>query len=102
MKAKSYLPRLVSLPMLAGAALFVPSLALALVSHGDTVGKSEAEIRESLSKSGYEVQSIEIERGEIEVNAVLDGKSFEIEIDPSTGLVTEVEADDDDDEEDSD
>ena len=80
---------------IAGAALLVVSTqAQAAVTVGDVVGKTEAEVRTQLEAAGYTVNEIEVERDEIEAEVTLDGVALEIEIDPTSGAVTEVEADD--------
>lgn len=70
------------------------TVALATVATGDKLGTSEQEIRAQLVAKGYEVKSIEIESDEIEAEVALNGKAFEIEIDKTTGQVTEVEEED--------
>lgn len=88
-----------------GASLIaLPLTASAELSVGDTLGKTEAEIRASLESVGYVVEEIEIEDGEIEAEIVLNGFEFEIDIDPITGKVVELEqehSDQEDDESDS-
>ena len=85
-------PRIAAL--IAGVVV-VPAVAFAAVAEGDLVGTSEAEIRKQLTSMGYEVTEIEVEDDEIEADVVLNGQQFEIEINPETGKVTEIEADDD-------
>ena len=77
-------------------ATLVPSIAFAAVSVGDTVGKTQEEIRSALEKQGYQVREIEVEHDEIEAEVTLDGKSLEIEIAPESGMVVGIEIDDDD------
>lgn len=81
------------------AAVSVPSIAAAL-SAGDTAGTTETDIRAVLEAEGYDIKGFEYEDDEIEVEAMLDGKLFEIEISPKTGVIMEVELDDDDDDDD--
>ncbi|MEP3277769.1 MAG: PepSY domain-containing protein [Stappiaceae bacterium] len=71
-----------------------PTLALAEISVGDSVGKTEVEIRSALTKQGYSVEEIEQEDGKFEAEVALNGEKFEIEIDPQSGDVLEVEIDD--------
>lgn len=78
------------------AALVLPGVALAQISEGDTLGKSEATIRSALESQGYAVTDFEIEDGEIEVEAMYEGKAYEFEVSPETGIVLEIELDDDD------
>lgn len=87
------------LALLAG--LLVPGVALAQINAGDTMGVTDAEILSTLEAEGYQVIEIEMEDGEIEVEAVRDGQMFEIEIAADTGLILEIELDDEDASEDS-
>lgn len=87
------------LALLAG--LLVPGVALAQINVGDTMGVTDAEILSTLEAEGYRVLEIEMEDGEIEVEAIRDGQMFEIEIAADTGLILEIELDDEDDSEDS-
>ena len=87
------------LALLAG--LLVPGVALAQINAGDTMGVTDAEILSTLEAEGYRVIEIEMEDGEIEVEAVRDGQMFEIEIAADTGLILEIELDDEDASEDS-
>ncbi|MEM6666136.1 MAG: PepSY domain-containing protein [Pseudomonadota bacterium] len=82
---------------LAGIALLTPAIALAGVTVGDTIGMNDAEIETALTAQGYTIEEIEREDGEIEVEAMLDGVEYEIEIDPETGAILEIELEDDDD-----
>ena len=83
------------------AGLLVPGVALARINVGDTMGVTDAEILSTLEAEGYRVLEIEMEDGEIEVEAIRDGQMFEIEIAADTGLILEIELDDEDDSEDS-
>ncbi len=65
----------------------------AAVVNGDYVGKTAAEITESLEKRGYKVNEIKEEEGNLEAKAVLDGTPYEIYTDPGTGKIIEVEED---------
>ncbi len=87
------------LALLAG--LLVPGVALAQINVGDTMGVTDAEILSTLEAEGYRVLEIEMEDGEIEVEAIRDGQMFEIEIAADTGLILEIKLDDEDDSEDS-
>ena len=55
-------------------------------------GPSEQDIRAALATQGYEVTGFERERGELEVYAVKDGRRFELKLDPRTGDILRVEA----------
>ena len=85
---------------LLNAALAVPSYALAQVAVGSVAGSTEAEITAVLQEAGYTVLEVETEEGMIEADVVLDGIAHELEIDPATGVIAEIELEDDDDEED--
>jgi len=61
---------------------------------GATLGKSADEVKSTLTAQGYEVRKIENEDGKIEAYALKDGKKFEIYVDPASGNVTEVKAED--------
>ena len=90
---------------IAAVAILYPTYALAELAVGDVVGTTEAEIRASMEGAGYAVNAIEIETDEVEIEAMLNGQEFEIEVDPAAGTVAEIEmaeADDDDDEDDDD
>ncbi len=64
---------------------------------GQLLGTSQAEIASVLEERGIEIVAFEIEDDEIEINIVQDGQELELEIDPTSGLVTEAEIEDDDD-----
>ena len=83
------------------AALLVPGAALAQVNVGDALGDTETAIRSALETQGYTVTEIEVEDGEIEVEASISGKAFEFEVSPETGLVLAASLDDDDDADDA-
>ena len=67
---------------------------LAAASIGDYLGKTQAEIAQSLRQRGYEVEEFEVEGGLIEVEASLDGQQDEIHVDPRSGKIVHIEADD--------
>ena len=76
----------------AALALFA-SAATAAVVTGDYVGKSKAEIAQSLEQQGYEVRKVETEDGYLEAYALVDRKRFEIYVDPQSGNVVKIEQD---------
>ena len=78
----------------AAALMLVPSLALAQITVGDTLGTEDDAIRAQLEQQGYAVEEIEREDGEIEVDVRKDGQEFEIVINAQTGAVEEIEEDD--------
>ncbi len=61
---------------------------------GVKLGTSAQEISSSLAAQGYEVLKYEREDDEIEVYVRKDGQRFELEIDPKTGQILEVEDED--------
>ena len=61
---------------------------------GDYVGKTPAEIVKSLERQGYKVGELETERGYFEVEASIDGKWYEILVNPETGKVAKIGKDD--------
>ena len=80
------------------AALLIPSAALAQINVGDRLGTSEMAIQAALEAQGYVVTEIEIEDGEIEVEAMSEGQAYEFEVSPESGLVLEASLEDEDDE----
>lgn len=81
--------------MAIGAVLLsAPLAAWAGLSTGDSVGKTPDEIRTSLESLGYVVEEIEIEDDEIEAEVTMNGEELEIEIDPATGAIIEIEKED--------
>ncbi len=85
---------------IAAALAVAPGLALAGLSVGDSMGKTETEIRAALEKQGYTVMEIETEDGMVEAEVALNGKEYEIEVDAKTGAVVEIELEDEDDRDD--
>lgn len=55
-------------------------------------GKSDADIRASLKAEGYDVTKYERERRQIEVYAMKDNRHWELKVDPRTGNILSVEA----------
>lgn len=84
------------------AALLCPTIAFAQIGVGDLAGAEEAQILAFLEAEGYTIQEVETEGLELEVEAVLDGVLYEIEVDLETGQITEIEAEDADSDEDED
>lgn len=90
---------------LVGGAALAATVAIALSSplasttvpselNGLTLGKTTAEITANLTERSYQVREIEREDGMLEVEAVKDGKEYEIYVDPVTGLVVKSELED--------
>lgn len=84
------------------AALIIPGAVLAQIDVGKELGTTETAIRAALEVDGYTATEFEIEVDEIEVEATRDGKTFEFEISPETGLVLAAYQDDDEGEDDDD
>ncbi len=81
------------------ALITAPTVAFAQLSPGDVVGTQEADILAFLEAEGYTVQETETEGNMLEVEVMLDGAAFEIEVDLTTGQIAEIEAEDEDDDE---
>ncbi len=82
------------------SALTLSTASAYAVETGDVLGTSEADIRANLEIHGYDVQSIIIDGDEIEIDALLDGQKFEIELSSDAGAVLEIEPEDEDDDDD--
>lgn len=82
---------------LATVAVMVPTIALASVSVGDLLGTTEMDVRSNLETAGYVVDEIELEDGELEAYATLDGVLYEIAVAADTGAILEIELEDEDD-----
>ena len=64
---------------------------------GTYLGKTEAEGRTALEAKGFVVTEVEVEDDELEFEVKKDGQAYEIEVDPSTGKISETEKEDDND-----
>ena len=95
MKTSNSLTRAI-LPATLVLALALPAGLAAAAAAGSYAGKSEAEITRYLEAEGYQVGEIETEGDEIEAHATKDGVAYEIEIDPQSGKIEEIEEDDND------
>ncbi len=84
----AYLYRFLASAALAAALALPAGSAFAAASEGDYVGTTAAEITESLEQQGSEVREIELE-----AKVVLDGKPYEIKLDPRTGKIVEIAED---------
>ena len=86
------------LPTLALAALAAtaaPLAALAMPAVGDIVGTNPTDATAALDKAGCKVAKFEAEDGKIEAKCTdAAGKRWEVYIDPKTGAVTRIKADD--------
>ena len=83
-------------------AILIPAVAVAQINVGETIGTSEEAVREALVAQGYEITEIEIEDKAWEIEALLDGVEYEIEVSMETGTIMEIELEDDEDDEDED
>lgn len=77
------------------ATLLIPSAALAQINLGDQLGTSETAIRAALEAQGYTVSEFEAEDQKFEVDALINGQSFEFEVSQDTGLVLAAYLEDD-------
>ena len=82
----------------AALALIVPTMVLAAIKAGDTLGTDEAAIINALEIAGYEQIEVEFEVGIFEAEGwdPVTSMEMEFEIDPETGLVSAVSVDDED------
>lgn len=77
------------------AAALAAGTALATnLAPGVKLGTSAQEVSSALAAQGYEVLKYEREDDEIEVYVRKDGQRLELEIDPNTGQILEVEDED--------
>lgn len=78
------------------ALLLSPVAAFALPVVGDVIGTTPEAATAALAAAGCTVNGFEPEDGKIEAKCVetATGKAWEIYLDPKTGAVTEVKADD--------
>ena len=83
----------------AAFAVVVPTMALAAINVGDTLGTDEAAIINALEVAGYERIEVEFEDGILEAEGwdPVNAMEMEFEIDPATGLVSAVSVEDEDD-----
>ena len=84
-------PTPVKVIALAAGLALIPAIALAELAEGDQIGTTQDEITAQLVSQGYEVKEIELEDDEFEVEVVLNGQEFEIEIDAKAGTNSEIE-----------
>lgn len=85
----------------AAFAVVVPTMALAAIKVGDTLGTDEAAIINALEVAGYERIEVEFEDGILEAEGwdPVNAMEMEFEIDPETGLVSAVSVEDEDEDE---
>lgn len=84
------------LALVLAPAVFAPFSAFALPAVGDMLGTTPETATAALQAAGCTVNSFEPEDGKIEAKCTetATGKMWEIYIDPKSGAVTEVKADD--------
>lgn len=77
-------------------AAFTPLAALAMPAVGDMVGTDPETAKAALEKAGCVVDEFEAEDGKIEAKCKdsATGADMEVYIDPATGAVTEIKAED--------
>ena len=82
----------------AAFAVVVPTMALAAMKIGDTLGTDEAAIINALEVAGYERIEVEFEDGILEAEGwdPVNAMEMEFEIDSETGLVSAVSVEDED------
>ena len=85
----------------AAFAVVVPTMALAAIKVGDTLGTDETAIINALEVAGYERIEVEFEDGILEAEGwdPVNAMEMEFEIDPETGLVSAVSVEDEDEDE---
>lgn len=94
MRPSDRIRRFAAFALFAGALATPAHPAKADAAIGDYVGKTPAEITRSLERQGYRVREFEVENELFEVEATRDGKEDEIHVDPRTGRIVKIEADD--------
>lgn len=76
------------------AMALLPATALAKPAVGDKVGSSIQEIVNKLKADGHTIREIEHDDNEFEVETVVGGVRYELEISSKTGKITDVDVDD--------
>jgi hypothetical protein len=94
MKNHADISRLVASVALAAALALSAAVAIAAASKGSYAGKSKDEITNSLEQQGYKVRKVESEEGNLEAYAILEGKRYEIYVDPQTGNIVKIKEND--------
>lgn len=81
---------------LASAPLFMPLVAAAMPAIGDIVGTDPVSAKAALEAAGCMVDEFEAEDGKIEAKCkdTATGEMMEVYIDPKTGAVAEIKAED--------
>lgn len=91
--------RTIAVAALAAVAVAAPAAALEI---GDVLGVDAAAVRSALEAQGYVIEEIETDDDEIEVDAMLDGVEWEIEVSAADGSVLEIEREDSEQDDDDD
>lgn len=88
--------KLLSILALASAPLFAPLAAVAMPAVGDMIGTDPDTAKAVLEKVGCVVDEFEAEDGKIEAKCkdTATGKDMEVYIDPASGKVTDIKAED--------
>ncbi len=91
MNKSAYLFRLLASMTIAAAFALPSGTAVADPSRGDYVGKSMAEISETLLRRGFKFREVDREDGSLlESEVVRDGMPYEIFVDPKTGRIAKM------------
>jgi len=85
------------IPGLFIAAALLATPAIATLSVGEKLGANEEAIKTKLEAQGYVVMEIEKEDNMLEVEVTLNGKEFELEVDPKSGAIIKIEEEEKDD-----
>lgn len=88
--------RLIRIIALSALPLSAPLAALAMPAVGDMIGTDPVTARAALDKAGCTVKEFEAEDGKIEAKCtdLASGKLMEVYIDPASGKVAEIKAED--------
>lgn len=88
--------KILSVLALASAPLFAPMAAFAMPAVGDIVGTDPAAAKAALQAAGCAVDEFDAEDGKIEAKCtdVASGEMMEVYIDPASGAVVDIKAED--------
>ena len=64
------------------------------IAVGDVIGTTLGGINDTITGLGYKITEFEIEDDEIEVELTANDRSYELEIDPESGKVVDIELED--------
>lgn len=85
-----------ALCMASPAALAQGSSNPAVPAVGDELGTTLVSVLNTLVEAGYDVREIERDGDEIEVDILLNGRWYDIDVSRQTGLIVDVDDDNDD------